>query len=456
MTAAIKIGFDFWESHRGGNQVPVLWNERDLSNPHIGIAGTTGAGKTHWIRTFIAGMPDDVEVDIFDIHGDIDVPGATEVLFSESTRYGYNPLVLNPDPHYGGVRRAVSDVIAALNASSRKLGELQSGVLRNLLIDTYAARGIFANNPATWRQREITEAEARACFERRDWAALRQAYPHLSDVVSLGKRKLKALWLGVDDSGSTGRAAMSAFEEAARAMSSLNQTRSRMAKARDNSEDLAPLEKRVESLKGKAIEAFSTYVTKIETGREFDDAIKYNSKDVLMSVITRLENLMDKGIFNPNPPPFGRAMVKRYNLKPVSHSTDELRMFVNFRLNAIIREMKERGLSRRVQRLVVLDECKTYLDEDPQAPINVIATEMRKFGLMLLQAGQSPTHWSEDFIKSAGTLMVLNLATADWEGAKRKLKIDTNDLKFLRPRQTGAVRMLENGRAPAFRRVQFG
>ncbi|WP_017461408.1 helicase HerA domain-containing protein [Dyella ginsengisoli] len=458
MTASIPIGIDFWESQKRNVESPIIWDELQLSNPHVGIAGTTGAGKTFWIKRFIAAMPDDVEVDIFDIHGDIDVPGAREVLFSESTRYGFNLLSLNPDPHYGGVRRAVSDMLHALgktSSSSMKLGDQQAGVLRHLLTDTYALRGIFANSPATWARNEITEAEAKAYADNRDWASLRQAYPHLSDVVALAKRKLKALWLGVDDSSATGKAAMSAFDECSRAMWSLNQARKRMAKMRAEDGDLAALEKRLEAGKEKAIAAFSAYVTQIETGREFDDVTKYQSKDTLTSVITRLENLMDKGIFNPNPPPFGDAMIRRYNLKPVSHSTDELRMFVNFRLSAIVREMKERGESRRIRRMVVLDECKNYLDEDPQAPINVIATEMRKFGLMIVQAGQSPAHWSQDFIKSAGTLMLLNLATVDWDPAIRKLKIEQNDLRFLRPQQTGAVRMLEKNRVPAFRRVQF-
>jgi hypothetical protein len=455
MTASIQIGIDFWESQKRKVQAPIVWDELELSNPHVGIAGTTGAGKTHWIKRFIAAMPNDVEVDIFDVHGDIDVPGAEEVLFSESTRYGFNPLVVNPDPHYGGVRRAVSDMLSALNKTSSKHGENQAGVLRHLLLDAYALRGIFPNSPATWSRREITEEEAKAYFDNRDWGSLRQAYPHLSDVVSLAKRKLKALWLGVDDSSQAGKAAMSAFDECARAMTSLNRASKQMAKVRNGDEDLTALEKRVDASKAKAIEAFSSYVAKIETGREFDDAVKYNSKEVLASVITRLENLMDKGIFNPNPPPFGDAMVRRYNLKPVSQSTDELRMFVNFRLASIVREMKERGESRRIRRMVVLDECKNYLDEDPQAPVNVISTEMRKFGLMIVQAGQSPAHWSQDFIKSAGTLMLLNLATVDWDPAIRKLKIDANDLRFLRPQQTGAVRMLEKNRVPSFRRVQF-
>ena len=81
---------------------------------------------------------------------------------------------------------------------------------------------------------------------------------------------------------------------------------------------------------------------------------------------------------------------------------------------------------------------------------------MRKFGLGILLAGQSPAHWSSDFIKNAGTLLLLNLATADWDEAARKLKIEVKDLKYLKPQETGAVRMLEKGQSAAFRQVRFG
>lgn len=56
-------------------------------NHHVGVAGTSGAGKTHWIREFVTNMDDQVEIDIFDYHEDIKIPGAETVLFSEATRY---------------------------------------------------------------------------------------------------------------------------------------------------------------------------------------------------------------------------------------------------------------------------------------------------------------------------------------------------------------------------------
>ncbi|WP_282287960.1 helicase HerA domain-containing protein [Pseudomonas sp. PS02302] len=456
-TTNIKLGNDFWKLTKEKQELPVMWREDQVSNHHVGVAGMSGAGKTHWIREFVTNMGPDVEIDIFDYHGDIEIENSETVIFSEATRYGFNPLVLNPDKHYGGVRRAVNDVIDAINSTSRKLGGNQEGVLRHLLTDAYAARGILADDPSTWSRREASEQELREIIAGKRWDELREIYPTLTDVVRLAKRKLRALWMGVDDHGN-GKSALACLDEYCRLMGSINKRRTDIGKARGRGagEDLEALEKRLEAAKGKAAEAHQVYLDSIETGIEFEDAIKYHSKDVLLSVITRLENLIATGIFNPNPPPFGAAKIHRYNLKPLAQSEDELKMFVRFRMRAIVREMMQRGESNgKLRRLVVLDESKKFNDEETNNPINVIVNEMRKFGLAILLAGQSPAHFSTDFIKNAGTLLLLNLATADWDEAARKLKIDVKDLKYLRPQKSGAVRIVEKGQVSNFRQISF-
>lgn len=133
MSTAIKLGNDYWKLKKDNVELPVVWSEDRVSNHHVGVAGTSGAGKTHWIREFVTNMNEEIEIDIFDYHGDIEIPGTETVMFSESSRYGFNPLILNTDPHYGGVRRAVNDVIESINSTSRKLGGNQEGVLRHLL-----------------------------------------------------------------------------------------------------------------------------------------------------------------------------------------------------------------------------------------------------------------------------------------------------------------------------------
>lgn len=453
----VLIGNDFWKLRNHNERVPVYWRESEISNHHVGVAGTSGSGKTHWIKQFVTNMPTDVEIDIFDYHGDIEISGAKSVLFSEATRYGFNPLILNPDQHYGGVRRSVNDVVEAINSTSRKLGGNQEGVLRHMLTDTYAMKGIFSNNPGTWLKREASEMEIRELSKAQNWKELREVYPTLEDVISFAKRKLKALWMGVEDKDS-GKQALSTFDEYCRVMGSVNTLRTKMNKSGSKDDvELEKLQKRMETAKAKAVEAHQTFLNSLETGREFEEVIKYNSKEVLLSVITRLENLSATGIFNPNPPPFANARIRRYILKPLAQSEDELKMFVRFRIRAIIREMMQRGDSEgKLRRLIVLDESKKFNDEDPSNPINVVVNEMRKFGLAILLAGQSPAHFSSDFIKNAGTLLLLNLSTSDWDEAARKLKIEVKDLKYLKPQETGAVRMLEKGQAASFKQVRFG
>lgn len=449
----IDIGFDYWDQSQ---KKIIQWDEEKVSNYHIGVFGTSGSGKTHWIRKFIHGLSSNnsnIEFDILDYHGDIEIEDAKSVLFSESTRYGFNPLVLNTDPHYGGVRRTINDLLESMNDTARKLGTSQEGVLRNLLIDTYMYRGIFADNPRSWNKRNVSESELKSYIEKRDWNSVRECYPTLNDVVTLGTRKLKALWLGIEDK-ENGRKALLAFEDFCRTASQVTSLRTKSSRTA-NKDDIDKLEAKLEKSKSQAIEYYSEFINKVENGREFDELIKYNSKDVLLGVINRLENLIALGIFNPNPPPFGESKKRRYILKPLASSEDELKMFVYQILKRIIREERQKGEYDGLRRLIVLDESKKFNTESPSNPINIIANEMRKFGLGILLAGQSPSHVSNDFIINAGTILLLNLSTADWDNAARKLKIDPKMMKYFKPQQTGAVRLMEKGQQPAFKQISF-
>jgi len=463
----IFIGNDSYKLNKDKEVVPVFWDMDLLANQHVGVAGTSGAGKTHWIRRFIESMPESVSVDIFDYHGDINVE-ATSVLFSEQTRYGYNPLVLNTDPDYGGVRRGINDVIDAINATSVQLGSKQEAVLRHLLADTYAARGILPDDPRTWRRRCLTLEEAVAYRTSNDAAAIWDSYPGLEDVVRLAKRKLKSMWIGVDDTPpaapgtpgekttGAGRAALTAFDNACKAMARASSAkRKAVTVEKAVGVEVEDLRKAAESAKTAALLKFGDFLDSIETGTEFDEAVKYHNRDTLLSVVTRLENLIATGIFAQTPPPFGDARVRRYNLRPLAQSEDELKMFVRFRLRAIIREAMQLGETDRLRRLIVIDESKRFASESNSNPINVIANEMRKFGIGLLLAGQSPSHFSQDFITNAGTLLVLHLSTTDWADAARKLKIEEDTLKWLKPQSTGAVRLAHKGENPRFRQVAF-
>ncbi|WP_240533847.1 hypothetical protein [Aeromonas veronii] len=117
--------------------------------------------------------------------------------------------------------------------------------------------------------------------------------------------------------------------------------------------------------------------------------MKYDSTDVLKSVVDRLENLNAIGIFKAVPPPFDPAsQVWRYNIKALS--MEERKLFVLFRLEEIFADAVQRGEQDDVVEVVILDEAHIYADDDPDNIINNIAKEARKFGLAMICASQSP------------------------------------------------------------------
>ena len=132
----------------------------------------------------------------------------------------------------------------------------------------------------------------------------------------------------------------------------------------------------LDKLKEAAIAAYAAAIQGIGTGRELDDLIRYDSKDVLRSVVERLESLNAIGIFRPDEPPFDpKIPVWRYDIR--SLASDEKKLFVYFRLEQIFRQATLRGVQDRVSEVVVLDEAHLFFTDEPENPLNVVAKEAR-------------------------------------------------------------------------------
>ena len=84
------------------------------------------------------------EIDIFDAHDEFNsIPNTTSCMFSQATGYGYNPLVLDTNTHTGGVNSQVDFFVRLIKNVTPQFGVKQEGVLRHLLVDTYAAHNII-------------------------------------------------------------------------------------------------------------------------------------------------------------------------------------------------------------------------------------------------------------------------------------------------------------------------
>lgn len=422
----------------------VYWNESELSNWHVGITGTSGSGKTHQIRQFVGELSNDVEIDIFDYHGDIEIGNTSDVLFSEQTKYGYNPFVINLDPHFGGVRKATNRIIDILS-SNRKLGEQQAAVARHLITEAYTVKWIDADKPHTWKKRDETEQYCEGLYNKRDWRELGQCYPTLTDLERLIRNKLRLSLLGLNESNKA--------KESVYAMENFLRESRRVKKLRSSKTDAD--QSSLDKAREKAIAEYTAAMNAIDDGNEFDDLLKYGSTDTLQSLLTRVENIKALSLFNANPPPF-TSHRRRYLLKPMATSEAELKMFVHGNMQKIFEEEMQKGESNgKIRRCIVLDEAKRFCDDEPSNPINTIALEGRKFGIELVLASQSPTHFTSDFINSAGTLLILNLSSGDWDLAARKLNIKREKLEYLIPRKNGLVRLMETGKAPRWKSIDF-
>lgn len=479
----LTLGNDFFAA-KDGKVTPVQIDTEKLINGHILIVGSSGVGKSYTIRRLIADAGKKVRFHVFDVHGDLEIQGASTVRFSEQAPFGLNPLRVNPDPDFGGVRKCIQTFIRTVNfASATGLGVKQEAVIRNLLIDVFKEFGFHPDDPSTWGVNEFESTlisgggdnrlylevpiaekdEAKANGARWDpdrklwwirsdlykgkithWKPAFKArrYPSVADVLAYAKRLHVERFMGSDQQAVR---ALMVFNRKAKAFQ-----RKFLESVKKNRADEVPSEigEGMEEAKIEALDAYTKYVNSVSTGVELESLMKYDSSDVLKSVVDRLGNLVATGIFKDVHPPFEEEKpVWRYQLNALSQ--EEKKMLVLFMLQDIFSAAMQRGQTSDVVEVVVLDELGTYTssqdDDSGDGIIGVIAREARKFGLALWAANQSPANVPESLISSVAVKLVLGLDEMYWQSAVTKLRLETKLLEWIRPHHTLAVQMKEKG-----------
>lgn len=428
------FGFDSYYLKQG-KQVPVQWDSSQVINAHMLLVGKSGTGKTYtlnrMIEHFLKQPQPEMRMRIIDVHGDIDIPGCSSVKFSESSQYGFNPLAINPDPDFGGVRKKIQSFISAINKTSRKLGPKQESVLRNILLDLYAANGFYEKDHNSWF---IYDKHGnRLQHNGRD-----KKYPTLEDAYRYANFKHKAMFLG------TSNKAALLLEEVNKKAKKIYLKQKNTHKAL-NKEEIDILKAELKTAGEQSILAFTEYISNIENGMELTDLIKYDSIDTLKSIVDRLGNLISSGIFKNVPPDHDpNALVWRYDIKALTDK-DEKKLFVYFLLEEIFSERIQKGMRKDVVEMVFLDEANLFFTDESDNIINIISKESRKFGLGLVCASQSPTHFSEDFISNVGTKVILGLDQLFWDSSVRKLKIEPQALAWIVPHEKILVQINNKG-----------
>jgi hypothetical protein len=483
----VSFGLDYTEQKRGKTQ-SVEWDSRTAVNPHMLFVGMSGAGKTFNLKKLIRSLTDTVELDrdlrvhVFDVHGDIDIEGASSVMFSQQSNYGFNPLRVNPDPHFGGPERQVQGFIETINKVMRQLGGKQEACLRNILMDLYAAHGFDQKRPETWRidedeskqgrfgnnperlyldiprhEKDKAKQVANVQWDRElycwwiapdeytgaitHWPVKRtgRKQPSIQDALTYAKRILAQSFMGADEEAIVN---LQIFNRATQGYQ--RKVLEAMKRGEQLAEDdaiLADLEKK----KGAAVDSFTRYVESIKSGRELETLMKYDSTDVLKSVVDRLENIAGMRIYNEDPPPFDpQNPVWRYLFNALTLPGRKLAGLV--RMEEIFLRAIERGEQEDVVEVIVLDEAHIYGDEEGSI-LDKIAKEGREFGLMLVCASQSPVDFTDGFITSCGTKVVLGIDESYYRQSATKMRVTEDALSWIRLQKTLLVQVKQKGDA---------
>lgn len=484
----INFGLNSFRLSKGVSE-PVIWDSQQATNSHMLFMGMTGSGKTHALRKVInnlshqslqSGAPD-FKIHVFDVHGDIRGIHESVVHYSESAGFGINPLVLNPDPDHGGVRKRINSFLNTLQNATAKMGARQEAIAASLFEDLYAYYGFKKDDYHTWDVNSVVDSGDGILFldvpydERANakkygakWNPAQKCwyvdainykgeieqypikkdvdsgsarrYPTLNDASKFFYSKMEEAFIGV---GREGALALKEFHKATSRYNTL------LAKTHygDSSgnvqlteEEQAKIDKAAESVRA----AVEHYLSKNGTEKTLKEAILYSSLDTLTSIHQRINNLIASGVFRDNAPPLDpSAPVHRHALRALSH--EEQKMFVLFSLERIFEAALQRGETKEIRDVIVVDEASKFFDNDPRNPLNVIALEGRKFGLCLICASQAPTHFSESFLGSVATKVILGLDEMYWEPSRRKLNIEADRMKWVTPQKEMLVQIKQNG-----------
>ena len=398
----------------------LVWDPGATISPHAVIVGSSGTGKTYRLRSIIESMirtTRDVTIHILDVHGDIAPLARNRVVFSEANENGLNPLEIEMDPEFGGIRKRINAFVAMMNRTSRKLGPRQEAVLRALLKELYELNGYDAKNARTWDPRTNPHAAG--------WTAATRTHPGITQLASLVEWRTKNLIMG-------------AGSEAIKSLNEVNKAQKKLHKLRKKADEGD--EGAVAIAKSNLKDMMCSYVDKLETGFELDEVLNFDNVETMKAILERIRALEDAGIFKDCPPVFSSGDPLRvYDIKALQE--DEQKMFAEVIMERIFIEAKARGPRAYPDTFVILDEAHKFMSPEHEHVLNRMAREIRKFGVGLIIVSQNFDHFPEDIIANSAMTLILGMHDMHHDKAARKLGLERKRLSFIKPQQTALIQI---------------
>lgn len=420
MGMAIEMGRAKFPDPKHKTRDLVVWDPSAAISAHAVIVGSSGTGKTYRLRYLIEHLiraTRNINIHILDVHGDIAPAARNRIVFSESTEYGLNPLEIEADPEFGGIRKRINSFISTLNRTTHKLGSRQEAVLRALLTELYERNGYDQKDARTWNPKTNPNVAGRS--------AETGQHPGITELKILAEWRTKNLIMGA------GSEAIKALNEVNKAQKKLRRLRKKV----DEGEEAALL-----SAKATLKDMMCAYVDKLETGFELDEVLNFENLETLKAVMERIRGLDAAGIFKDRPPRFSQNDPLRvYDIKALQE--DEQKMFAEVLMERLFMEAKARGPRSTPDTFIIIDEAHLFLSPEREHVINRMAREIRKFGVGMLICSQNFDHFPEDIIANSAMTLILGMHDMHHDKAARKLGINREKLKFIRPQQTALIQV---------------
>jgi len=415
----VRVGKSRFPHKTSGKHFIIGVDYNKTINGHTLIAGTSGSGKTHTIKSFCQQLSlKNCTTVVFDVHNDIDINTTVTVELHETSEYGINPFIVSTNEKNGGVRRNIRKFIKLIENNSRALGDKQKAVMINLLGDLYAANGFYADSPDTWSLRGEVRGKPKK-------------HPTIKDLLRFTANKYRKLAIGGGD-------------KSYKALEQLNKKMQQLYRKGAKAEH----EEELSALKTSALEHFSSYVENITSGYELDEFLKYDSKEVLKSTLDRITTLDDYGIFDGRDPVDLISLDGRgrgYRIKIKNLEDDAQKMFVELSLRQLFEKAKARGEVDTPDLFIFLDEADMFMCKEKEHIINIILKQGRKFGIALCLSSQSLSHFPDDVVGNTAVKIILAVAESNQESTARKLRIETKRIQHLKPQQTALVFLKHKG-----------
>lgn len=417
---------------RAPNGDEVVYDPVILTNPHVLITGVTGAGKTTVLSSMLTQLIHSsryrFRVHILDVHNDIHVPDASSLEFTRKGDFGFNPLMVDPDPKGGGVISAIDRFLKILASTANyRIGDKQEGVLRNLLVELFQRNGFFVDNPNSWR---LDDGINRTRPKRN---------PTVSDAYAFAKHKHQQIFLGGNVQTLN---LLREIQRKQKAFVSKLKTKRADGIPQDRLAHELDVRKSAQALK----ESYNDYLNGVlrGDGKELENLLNYPSADVLSGVMDRLEKLDFMKIFSGDAPPFNpNSTVWHYNLNYLDY--DDSVIFVSTIASEIFRRNTKMGMVEHgvIRDMLVIDEAKRHMpDNNEDSILSTISNEGRKFGIALVSSSPSHTHFPSDVIRGAATSIMLKQDSSSYNKLKNLTGVTSKDLAQVKPKESALVRTL--------------